>query len=105
MLNDKSIKKQIKQVIKEADDSAQVILFGSRARGTAHADSDWDILILLNKPVVSIKEEQVFRHKLYDLELKIGIPISTFVSSLQDWGNKLLHSPLRQNIQREGMVL
>lgn len=28
----------------------QVWLYGSRARGDAHEDSDWDILILLNKP-------------------------------------------------------
>ena len=28
----------------------QVWLYGSRARGDAHEGSDWDILILLNKP-------------------------------------------------------
>ena len=97
MISDNTIRKQIKQVVSEADASAQVILFGSRARGNAASDSDWDILILLN--------QQMFRHKLYDLELKIGSPISTFVYSLQDWGGKLLHTPLHQNIQREGVVL
>ena len=105
MLNDNNIRKQIKRLVSETDTSARVILFGSRARGNAQADSDWDILILLNKQDISIKDEQVFRHKLYDLELKIGVPISTFVYSLQDWGNKLLHTPLHQNIQREGIVL
>ena len=105
MTNEHSIRKQIKHVISETDASAKVILFGSRARGKATEDSDWDILILLNKPSVSIKDEQVFRHKLYDLELKIGIPISTFVYSIQDWGSKLLNTPLQQNIQREGVVL
>jgi len=105
MVSDNSIRKQIKHVISETDASAKVILFGSRARGNATDDSDWDILILLNKPTVSIKDEQIFRHKLYDLELKIGIPISTFVYSLQDWGSKLLNTPLQQNIQREGIVL
>ena len=105
MISDNTIRKQIKQVVSEADASAQVILFGSRARGNAASDSDWDILILLNHAEISVKEEQMFRHKLYDLELKIGSPISTFVYSLQDWGGKLLHTPLHQNIQREGVVL
>jgi len=29
--------------------SASLWLYGSRARGTAHADSDWDLLILLDE--------------------------------------------------------
>jgi len=29
----------------------EIILFGSRARGTARKDSDWDILILTDRPL------------------------------------------------------
>lgn len=105
MANNNIIQKQIKQAVKEADDSATVILFGSRARADSRPGSDWDILILLNKPSVSIKDEQVFRHKLYDLELMINEPISTFVYSLKDWNNKLSGMPLYKNVQREGIVL
>jgi predicted nucleotidyltransferase len=105
MVSDSDIKKQIKQAVKQTDDSATVILFGSRARGSARSDSDWDILILLNKSIVSINDEQIFRHKLYDLELKIGMPISTFVYSQYDWTHKLSDTPLHRNIDREGMIL
>lgn len=100
-----SIQQQIKEIIKNTDDSATAILYGSRAKGKAKDDSDWDILILLNKPKVSLKDEQQFRHKLYDLELKIGQPISTFVYSLLDWNTKMSNTPLFKNIQREGRVL
>jgi len=105
MLSDGNIKKQIKRVVRDTDDSAVVILYGSRARGTATAESDWDILILLNKPKVSIKDEQLFRHKLYELELKAGAPISTFVYSMYDWNTKLSNTPLHKNVQREGLIL
>ena len=27
----------------------RVLLYGSRARGDAHEDSDWDLLLILNK--------------------------------------------------------
>ena len=105
MLSDGNIKKQIKQVVKETDDSAVVILYGSKARGTATSESDWDILILLNKPSVSIKDEQLFRHKLYDLELKTGAPISTFVYSMYDWNTKFSSTPLHKNVEKEGVIL
>ena len=61
--------KQIKNVIQQTDPTAVAILYGSRATGNARKDSDWDILILVDKSTVSIKDEQVFRENLFDLEL------------------------------------
>jgi predicted nucleotidyltransferase len=105
MLDDTIIREHIKQIVKQTDNTAITILYGSRARGNAHIDSDWDILILLNKPKVSIEDEQIFRHKLYDLELEIGQSISTFVYSRKEWDGKLLYTPLHENIQLEGEIL
>lgn len=105
MKDEYAIRKQIKKIILNIDHSATAILYGSRAKGNAGPDSDWDILILVNKPKVSLKDEQAFRHNLYELELKTGQPISTFVYSLQDWNDKLSITPLYQNIQREGLVI
>jgi predicted nucleotidyltransferase len=47
-------KEEILRLIKETIaktmlSGAKVILFGPQARGDAREDSDWDILILLNK--------------------------------------------------------
>lgn len=36
----------VKQAISEIEPNADVILYGSRARGTSDGDSDWDFLIL-----------------------------------------------------------
>jgi predicted nucleotidyltransferase len=42
--------KEITDIIVEEVNPRQVILFGSRARGTAGADSDLDFLIVQDKP-------------------------------------------------------
>lgn len=39
---------QVKQSVHEIEPDADIILYGSRARGDAHAESDWDFLILLS---------------------------------------------------------
>ena len=80
----------IKLKILEKNPDADIILFGSHARGNASKDSDWDILILLNSTKVSRKTEQEYRHELFDVELETGEPISTFVYSKTDWRNKAL---------------
>ena len=99
------IASQIKGVVQQTDPNAVTILYGSRATGKAKKDSDWDILILLDKTSVSIKEEQIFRHNLYDLELETGESISTFVYAMNDWNTRLLNTPIYQAIKQQGIVL
>lgn len=101
----KKMTEQIKQSVREIDPHARVYLYGSRARRTAREDSDWDVLILVEKMEVSLKDEQQFRHKLSDVEIETGQTVSTFVYSLRDWFSKLSVTPLFENIEREGILL
>ena len=100
-----TIKQKIKDIILKDNSDAKVILYGSRARGTEIQESDWDILVLLNKPNVSFKDEQKIRHKLFELELETGVSISTFVYSQSDWDTRLSVTPLFKNVKREGIYL
>jgi predicted nucleotidyltransferase len=67
-MDKETVKQKIKEAVCQLAQDAKVILFGSKARGTDNAETDWDILVLLNKPLVSFKEEQTIRHRLFDLE-------------------------------------
>ncbi|MFN0016512.1 MAG: nucleotidyltransferase domain-containing protein [Saprospiraceae bacterium] len=98
------ILKKIKEYARSVDPDAEVILFGSRARGDAHADSDWDILILISS-AVTLTAEQAFRHKLFEIELEYGIAISTFVYSKTDWNGKFRATPLYDSITKEGTAI
>ncbi len=66
-MNKELINEKIKQTVLSAESGAQVILFGSKARNTDTSDSDWDILVLLDRPNVSCKDEQKVRHNLFEV--------------------------------------
>ncbi|HAQ20241.1 MAG TPA: nucleotidyltransferase domain-containing protein [Prolixibacteraceae bacterium] len=95
----------IKARIRKKNPQAEVILFGSHARGEAELDSDWDILILLNNLNVSRKTEKEYREELFDVEMEIGEPISTFVFSKNEWESRHSITPLYKNIKRDGIVI
>ncbi len=90
--------------IKSIDPTVKVILFGSRARGDAKRDSDWDILIL-TKDTVTTEIERVFRYKLFDLELETGEVFSTFVYNTDTWNKKHKLTPFYKSIKQEGVLL
>jgi uncharacterized protein len=52
--------KFIRQKVNEIDNTAEVILYGSRARGDNRHDSDWNVMILLKRKDVDKKVEQTF---------------------------------------------
>jgi predicted nucleotidyltransferase len=99
---DNDIIKRIKASIKIIDPRAQVIIFGSRARGDAKIESDWDILILTDY-LVTTEVERSFRNNLFDIEIETGEVFSTFVYQKQIWNTKHKVTPLYRNIKREGV--
>ena len=100
----KNIIHLIKQNISDIDPYAQVILFGSRARGDEKLDSDWDLLILTDYPI-NLEKERQFRNHLYDLELETGEPFSLFAYSKMDWNTKQKVTPFYINVTKDGVSL
>jgi predicted nucleotidyltransferase len=99
------IKDRIRKTIHDKDPKAIAYLFGSRARGDFRADSDWDILILVDANQVTNEIEDKFRDELFDLELESGQIISTFIYTKDHWNMNLKYSPLYKNVNREGIQL
>lgn len=99
-----NIKQLIRQKISEVDPDADVILYGSRARGDNRKDSDWDILILTGYPV-DLNKETEFMDQLYDLELNTGESFSVFVYSRTDWNTRQRISPFYHNVMEDGIRL
>lgn len=63
---------------------ARVMLFGSRARGDWHEESDWDILVLTQQEVTSELKKKV-HHAVYPIGLDNFVWIDTIVADVNEW--------------------
>ena len=94
-------KQAIRQVVPDAD----VILYGSRARGDADEYSDYDILIIVNGPV-DMALEKIIHYNVYPLELETCGVLTLIVYSKQQWDSPLYQAmPFHKNVDREGVLL
>lgn len=105
MTNQQDILHRIKKIVFDNDPLAKVYLYGSRARGTMKPDSDWDLLILLNKDKITADIERSVTYPLYDLEFEIGEVISPIVYSEKEWNSKHSITPFYSNVMRECKLL
>lgn len=83
---------------------ALMILFGSRARGDAREDSDWDLLILLEQDKVSHDDYNNIAFPLVELGWKINAEINPLVYTYAEWGKRHF-TPFYKNVEQEGIVL
>lgn len=102
---DESLLKQVEQQIHSIVPGAEVILYGSRARGDAGPISDWDFLILVDQPldrdlIVELK------NRLYDLELKTDTVLSSIVRTRDEWNSPRYSAlPFKRVVEQEGILL
>ena len=95
----------IKKLVEERDSSAKIYLYGSRAKGNAHKDSDGDLLILLNREKITSEIENEITSPLYDLEFETGEIISPIVYTLKEWNTKYNVTPFYKNVMKEGHLI
>jgi predicted nucleotidyltransferase len=105
MKNSAEIKTRIAQIGKGLGKDTEIILFGSHARGSATADSDWDVLVLLPEEPLTFERETQVMDVFYTLELETGEVFSPMVYSKSDWNGHARISPLFNRIQKEGQPL
>lgn len=80
----------------------RVILFGSKARGAAQADSDIDLLVLTSAPVTRALRREI-SGRLFELSLRDDVPLSSLVASEDDWANGLVrHMLIHKEVERDG---
>lgn len=94
---------RVKQTVHEVEPEADIVLYGSHARGDAHAESDWDFLILLDGVVDDARTDAI-RHRLYEIEWDCGEVLCSIVRSRQEWDSSLQQAtPFAKILREQGM--
>jgi uncharacterized protein len=97
--------RRIRETVHAVEPTAQIILYGSRARGDAAPDSDWDLLVLLAGSV-DMERKRAISHRLYELEWETNTVLSPMIREREQWESSLYRAmPFHWNVTREGIAL
>lgn len=83
---------------------ARILLFGSRARGDARPDSDWDILIILNKSKRTVGDINDYACPLMELGYSIGEEINPIIYTKSEWDNRKC-TPFHEFVERDAIEI
>ena len=94
---------RIKEALHCISPELSIILYGSEARGEARRDSDIDLLLLVNKEVITLSDKMELTAPLYDIELETGVQINPIIGPIKEWGKRI--TPFFENVEKDGIEL
>ncbi len=104
MNNSLTIEK-LKEIAKEIlPQGCTVWLYGSRARGEERPNSDWDLLILLDKPAIDNSDFDTYSYPIIERGWHYGADISPQLYTKSEWA-KMYITPYCKNVEHDKKVI
>lgn len=97
-MTSQEVANMISHRVRQSEPTAKVMLFGSRARGDARPDSDWDVMVLLDDKA-SDKRWDV-SSSLFELGWDIDKIINPIVYTQSEW-QKRSFMPFYHNVMQD----
>jgi predicted nucleotidyltransferase len=97
--------RRVQEEIHRIVPGAEIILYGSRARGDAGPLSDWDLLVLVDRQLEA-GSIRALRNQIYDVELETDTVLSAVIRTRQEWeSSRYAVLPFKQKVEAEGIRL
>ncbi len=104
-VEDRDAIEEAARLLRERYPIDEVILFGSKARGTDDEESDIDLLLLTSRKL-SRQEEVGIIDMLYEVEIKRSVIFNTMILSSEEWTEGIYQVlPIQKEIEKEGVRL
>lgn len=101
----KNIQSQIQSVGKSIlPKGSHLLLYGSRARGDNRSDSDWDLLVLVDKESQQLQDFDRYAYPFIEMGWKIGAEINPMLYTYQEW-EKRKFTPFYHNVEQDKIQL
>ena len=84
--------------------TASLWLYGSRARGTAHSDSDWDLLILLDEEQQKSTDFAQYAYPFTLMAVDENQIVIPQIYTKKQW-RQLSFTPFVKNVEQDKIVL
>ena len=85
-------------------EDSKLYLYGSRARGDNREDSDWDLLVLLNKQRIEPNDYDKYSYPFAILGWDINQYINPILYTTNNWETKSF-TPFYKNVMSDRIVL
>ncbi len=102
-MEDKGLLAEVKGVVRRFLPAAEVYLYGSVARGTHGAESDYDFLVVTGEPLTT-GDEEIIWDAVFDVEMAHGVPISVHFCAKDEW-QRHESMPFYVEVRRDGIAL
>lgn len=79
-------------------------LYGSRARGDNNNESDWDLLILIDKNEVEASDFDTISYPLIEYGWHFGADLSPQIYTHKEW-ERMKNTPYHNNVEQDKIVI
>lgn len=103
-MNQQILKDIRRQLACSLPENATAVLYGSQARGENRDDSDWDILIVIDKDKLTPSDYDTLTYPLTKLGWELGTEINPILYTKKEWEASRI-TPFYHNVQEDAIVL